>query len=209
MKLSERVADLTRPTGEEDLLAVHYPKPRFMISPRHGMWVALVCVIGLAAWFFLRQPTSPGYSYAPASVSAAPTSETMAVVSVVGAVSAPGLVTLTPGARIDDALQAAQPLPEADLASLNLAEKLSDGKQIQVPVVGAAPVQAASEPGKVSLNSATAAELESLDGVGTKTAAAIIAHREQIGGFSAIEQLQEVKGIGPAKFAAISPEVTL
>lgn len=63
--------------------------------------------------------------------------------------------------------------------------------------------------GLVNLNTATQAELETISGVGPKTAAAIIAYRQQIGRFTSVEQLGEVKGIGPAKLAAIIPQVTL
>ncbi|QGU01498.1 ComE operon protein 1 [Corynebacterium kalinowskii] len=206
MDLTTRLKDLTRPTGEEDLLAVKYPEPRLKIDPKQGMWVAVLCVLGLAGWAVLNDAPAPSHTFTPATSVPTPS---IAVVSVVGEVSAPGLVTLTPNARVHDAVAAAGPLPEADMVALNLAEKVADGKQIVVPKVGVAPVSPGATSGKVSLNSATAADLEQLDGVGQKTAQAIIAHRDKIGGFSAIEQLQEVKGIGPAKFAAIAPEVTL
>lgn len=215
MDLTTRLNDLTRPTGEEDLLAVKYPEPRLKIDPKHGLWVAAACVIGLAGWAVLNDAPPTAHTFTPPAVTA---TLTQPVVSVVGEVSRPGLVTLTPNARVHDAVQAAGPLPEADLVALNLAEKLTDGKQIVVPRIGAAPPSGPgashggpgpAKSGKVSLNSATVADLEQLDGVGKKTAQAIIAHRDKIGGFSAIEQLQEVKGIGPAKFAAIAPEVSL
>lgn len=224
MDISSRLNDLAQPTGEEDLLAVKYPQPRLRIDPKHGLWVAVACVIGVCAFLVLRgQPDS--YTFTPASGNVSvPTSATMptiAVVSVVGEVQRPGLVTLSPGARINDAIQNASPLESADLLRVNLAEKVADGKQIVVPAKGVGPGapgapaaagQASGAPagdGKVSLNSATAADLEKLDGVGAKTAEAIVKHRESIGGFSSIEQLQDVKGIGPAKFAAIKPDVTL
>ncbi len=131
-------------------------------------------------------------------------SATPIVVAVVGEVAHPGLVTLDPGARIADALELAQPLPGVDLTSLNLAQKLQDGQQI---VVGGPP--APTDSGGISLNSATAEQLQTLSGVGAVTAQAIIAYREAHGGFSEIAQLQEVQGIGPAKFAQISEQVTL
>ena len=63
--------------------------------------------------------------------------------------------------------------------------------------------------GAVSLNSADAAELTTLQGVGEVTAAAIVEHRESIGGFTSIDQLTEVRGIGPAKLEALRDQVTL
>lgn len=209
MDISQRLRDLTRPTGEEDLLAVKYPEPRFRISTTHGLWVAVGCVVALCLWLMLRDAPSPPQPIAPAQRASVTTAPDHLVVSVVGEVSSPGLVTLTPGARVDAAVKAAGALPSADLAGLNLAEKLVDGKQIVVPAPGMAGPGGAAQPGKIALNAATAAELEQLDGVGAKTAEAIIKHRDTIGGFTALEQLKDVKGIGPAKFAAIEPEVTL
>ena len=130
------------------------------------------------------------------------------VVSVVGAVAEPGLVTLDEGSRVADALEQAQPLPEAELLSLNLAQLLADGQQIVVPVHGDAPAAEESSSG-LSLNTASAQDLTELPGVGEATAAAIVAHRESIGSFTSVEQLLDVKGIGPAKFEAIKDLVSL
>ena len=117
------------------------------------------------------------------------------------------------GSRIADALQMAQPLPHADLLAHNQAQLLVDGQQIVVQAVGAAPPAAASSDsggaGVVSLNSATAAELTALPGVGEATAAAIVAHREANGPFTTVEQLMDVRGIGPAKFEAMREQVGL
>ena len=79
--------------------------------------------------------------------------------------------------------------------------------QGQAPGAG----QEAGQPGQglISLNSATAADLTVLPGVGDATAAAIVAHRESAGPFTAVEQLMDVKGIGPAKFEAMKDLVTL
>ncbi len=137
------------------------------------------------------------------------------VIAVVGAVEHPGLLSLGPGSRVADALEQAKPQPDADLAGVNLAEKLVDGQQITLPRIGevltrpedlAPPGDAG---GKISLNRASISELTSLAGVGEKTAAAIIEYREANGGFQSVEQLQEVKGIGPAKYAAIAEHVAL
>jgi len=103
-------------------------------------------------------------------------------------------------------LQQVSPLPDADLTSLNLAQKLTDGQQLVVPVAGEAPTDVSSG---VSLNSATESELTALPGVGPATAAAIVAHRESTGGFGSVEQLLDVRGIGPAKFESLRDQVTL
>jgi competence protein ComEA len=143
------------------------------------------------------------------------------VVSVVGLVHRPGLVTLEPGARIDDALTAAGGvLDGADLAGLNVARRLADGEQI---VVGIAAPPGVSSPmgssvtaesekapptagdgdtdaaGPVNLNTATVEELDTLPGVGPVTAAAIVAFRDANGSFTDVQQLGDVDGIGPAR----------
>ncbi|MCG7274854.1 ComEA family DNA-binding protein, partial [Corynebacterium afermentans] len=137
------------------------------------------------------------------------------VVAVVGEVANPGLMTLNEGSRIADALQIAQPLPHADLLAHNQAQLLVDGQQIHVQAIGATPPAggatgaAPAESGTVSLNSASASELTALPGVGEATAASIVAHREANGPFTAVEQLTDVRGIGPAKFEAMRDMVGL
>ena len=162
-----------------------------------------------------------------------PTSRESVVVSVVGLVGKPGLVTLDPGARIADALTAAGgPLEGADLLELNMARRVADGEQI---VVGIAPVpgepaamgssvspgqspasssEAPSTPGdattpdgQVDLNSATQEQLETLPGIGPVTAAAIIAWRDANGRFNSIDQLGDVEGIGPARLEKLRDRV--
>lgn len=225
MHLADRLKDLTAPTGEEDLMQVNYPTPRVALSTRHALYVligALLLCAGVGVKYLAHKDPPAAYPAvavpplaAATSVATAPPSSAEVVVSVVGAVAHPGLVTLTPGARAAEALAAATPLPESELRGINQAGRLVDGTQIVVPIQGesvppaAAPVEGENPGGKVSLNTATAAELMALSGVGEKTAAAIIAHRDSIGGFSSIEQLQDVKGIGPAKYAELEKQVQL
>jgi competence protein ComEA len=158
------------------------------------------------------------------------------VVSVVGLVHTPGLVTLAPGARIADALQAAGgPVNGADTIGLNMARPVGDGEQIVVglapvsgqptalgssvasgstPVSGApgpaAPVSGSVKPkaGEVlDLNSATVEQLDALPGVGPVTAAAIVSWRQANGRFTSVDQLADVDGIGPARLDKLRPLV--
>lgn len=141
------------------------------------------------------------------------------MVDLDGRVRRPGVVELPAGARVVDAIEEAGGLaPGADTAALNLAQVLVDGEQVVVPRRGAAaPVAGATgaSPGgiasaaPVSINSASEAELDTLPGIGPVLAAAIVEWRTQNGGFSSIEQLQEVSGIGPSTYAELAPLVRL
>ena len=142
------------------------------------------------------------------------------VVDVAGKVHRPGLVRLTAGARAYDAVQAAGgPLPGVDLNSVNLAARVSDGQQIVVgvvpapapPAAGAADAAAtgAARAGPFDLNAASAEQLQSLPGVGPVLAQHIMDWRAAHGRFSAVDQLQQVTGIGPAKFAVLKPLVAV
>ena len=224
-KISERLREFTQPTGEEELLAVDYPRPRLRISPWQACAVAVILVIGVVVWLGInaRSEESSGMPE-PAALSEAPSEEpSEIIVSVIGEVAEPGLKTLEPGARVADALDAAQPLPGAETMALNHAQRLSDGQQLHILPSGAAPAPAPGEPAPagddssspggsasgsgVSLNSATAEELTELKGVGEVTAQAIVAYREEHGGFKDVEELLEVSGIGPAKLAQLKDQV--
>jgi len=213
-RTAERLKELTRPTGEEDVMHVEFPEPRLRVEPKQALAAVAAVFVALGAWVVLRPaPEDPGEAHWTAAAATSSTAPAQVVVSVVGEVDKPGLVTLGQGARVADALAAAAPRPEADLLALNQAQLLVDGQQILVQAAGAAPPPAPAGPsgaaGLVSLNSATAEELTTLPGVGAATAAAIIAHREANGPFTSVEKLKDVKGIGPAKFSALKDLVSV
>lgn len=143
------------------------------------------------------------------------------VVDVDGAVRRPGVVELPGGSRVVDALDAAGGVqPRADTGALNLAQVLLDGEQVVVPGAragGATDPAAVASPapggvptsGLVSINTATEAELDTLPGIGPVLAAAIVEWRTQNNGFTSVDQLQDVSGIGPATFAELAPLVRL
>jgi competence protein ComEA len=141
------------------------------------------------------------------------------VVDVAGKVRDPGVYTLPDGSRVADAIDAAGgSRPGTDTDALNRARLLIDGEQI---VVGApvAPAGAASGAagaaagaaagGLVSLNSATAEQLDALPGIGPVLAANIVGHRQESGGFTSIDQLLDVSGIGEATLSELRDHVTL
>jgi competence protein ComEA len=145
-----------------------------------------------------------------------------AVVSVVGLVHKPGLVTVQPGARIADVVEAAGgTLDGADLIGLNMAQRVADGQQIVVglapapgepPALGSGVTPSSGGPaapssstpsgpaaGPIDLNTATVEQLDTLPGIGPVTAAAIVAWRNANGKFTSVDQLGDVDGIGPAR----------
>lgn len=145
------------------------------------------------------------------------------VVDVAGKVRRPGLVVLPAGSRVADAVEAAGGARKGvDLQPLNLARVLVDGEQIVVgapasppgtgvvPGTPPAPDGAAPAPGGlVNLNTATQGDLEALPGVGPVTAAAILEWRTRHGGFTSVEDLLEVSGIGEVTLERLAPLVTV
>ncbi len=159
---------------------------------------------------------------------------TPSVVYVCGAVKRPGVYKLSPGARVADAVtRAGGAIGDADLEQLNLAQPVADGMKIDVPVKGHSVVAAGFEPlaGDVSharssrrgghnrhklqpgqtlnVNTATETELTQLPGVGPGLARRIVEYRAANGPFQTIDDLQNVSGIGPSKFAKLAPYVRL
>lgn len=201
--------------------------------------VVALAVVGVLAvlvtvFTLLRDPTPPVMSaklpaveMVSAATSAPAAPDPAVVVSVVGLVHTPGLVTLASGARVADALEAAGgPVDGADLMGLNMARRLADGEQIvvgiaptpgRVPAMGSsvsapadppAPTDSAAESaGPVDLNAATVEQLDALPGVGPVTAGAIVAWRDASGPFVSVDQLAEVDGIGPARLDKLRERV--
>lgn len=180
-------------------------------------------LIPVAAPSSLAPPTT-GPSAGPPSAAATPV-----IAHAAGSVLMPGLYELPADSRVADLLRAAGgPAPDADLDRLNLAALVADGSRVYVPAVGeevipepldppgapaAGPAGDGSSggtaPALVDLNSATLEELDELPGVGPATAQAIIDHRTGGGGFSTVDELLEVRGIGEAKLADLRDLVTV
>jgi competence protein ComEA len=195
-------------------------------APSQLVLVAIAVVVAaLAAWFLLRQPAGPPAEASmpraggAASVATTSTSEITAVLAhAAGAVRNPGVYSLRPGARVQDLLQAAGgPVPGADLDRINLAAPVADGSQVYVPEEGEAvpsgsgggAAGASAPAGPLDLNTATIEQLDALPGVGPATAQAIVAEREKRGRFAAVDDLLDVRGIGPAKLEGMRDLVTV
>ncbi|MCW3489293.1 ComEA family DNA-binding protein [Dethiobacter alkaliphilus] len=177
--------------------------------------LAGMLVLGLVIRFALT-PKTPGEFVIEAPEESAGELEVNEVheimVHVAGAVQNPGVYTLTDGARIYEALEAAGGvLPDGDAHALNLAEPLYDGRRINVPFAGdvETPTGGVAENGKVNINTATAAELEALPGIGPAKAAAISRYREENGPFRSVEDLVQVSGIGAKTVESLKEHITL
>lgn len=129
------------------------------------------------------------------------------VVQVSGMVNNPGVFQVDTDARVAEVLElAGGPLTLADTTGLNLARRVVDGEQIVVPKRQprrASKVIRTSEQELLDLNLATVEQLASLPGLSLKIAREIVAHRRRISAFGSIDDLLEVRGIGPKKLAAI------
>lgn len=184
----------------------------------------------------VRPPEAVATGSGPLSPSARPTSSAAGpgkrvTVDVTGKVREPGVHRLPPGSRVADALKAAGgPEPGTETGALNQARLLVDGEQIVVggsgAPAGAVPGTARGSPGagasgaagttdatgadgaRISLNSATAEQLEALPGVGPVLAQHIVDYRTQNGGYTSVDELRDVNGIGAARFADIEPKVS-
>ncbi len=154
--------------------------------------------------------------------------ENKIAVHIIGEVKKEGIIYLEKGSRVADAIEkAGGETKEADLSKINLAYILQDGEKIYVPnkndnITEYITIENGNnlitegnntsnnlkgENDKVNINTATLNELDSLPGIGPSTAQKIIDYREENGNFKTIEDLQNVKGIGDAKFEEIKDKI--
>ena len=194
--------------------------------------VVVVTLGGVGLWYTRSLPKSIAVQATPAPpvaagasglapVAGSPTPSPAPIfVDVAGWVRRPGVYEFATGQRVIDAIEAAGgERPGADLTALNLAAPLTDGTQILVsreggvegPVGGAIPGAVPGTDGGtlVNINTASATELETLDGIGEVIAAAIVEYRTQNGPFTAVDQLEDVSGIGPSTMEGIRDSVTV
>jgi competence protein ComEA len=186
----------------------------------------LVAGTAVAAFALLRPaPAGPApelslpmASSSPATGAGAPVSTTATlVVHAAGAVKAPGLYQLASGARVNDLVVAAGGLAaDADADRVNLAAALADGERVYIPRVGEAVPSAggsgadgSTSSGPIDINTATVDELDSLPGIGPSIAQAIVDERERNGPFRSVDDLERVRGVGPAKLEQLRHLVTV
>lgn len=189
--------------------------PELPVSRRQALVVAAVLLALLVVAGKLLAGAGAASAEPPAAlVQANAPAPAKLVVHVAGAVRQPGLYELAEGSRVSDAVaRAGGATAKADTAAVNLAAPLADGIQVLIPsrVAGAAGAAAGSEgaPGRrVSLSSATLADLDALPGIGPVTAQKILDYRAQHGGFSSVDDLDAISGIGPARIEQLRDLVT-
>ena len=226
--LRENSAQGWQPDDDVDDIADLLPKSRPL--PRRMVIVSLMIIVLIALCVFGFLRTRGTSQPEAAQITAEQTEDARVQVHVAGAVKKPGVVTLDGQARVVDALDAAGGTKKnADLTQVNLARVVKDGEQIVVPEIaddaganapqtaqgtagggtGTAAGPAAGAGQKININSASAAELENLPGIGPVTAAAIVAYREEKGPFASVDALTEVSGIGEATLEKIKPNATV
>ena len=218
-KILEARSEAAAPSEPAELL---FEPPQDAVKPIAKLIVITLCVVGLLVW--LNRPTTltnPAVNSPGIPISVAPTpADAMAtdlntfdqiVIDVKGDVNSPGLVTLRAGSRVADAIAAAGGLAiDADVSNINLAERLSDGQMIYVGQSQSSGIGIGiGVDRRVNLNLATAAELDTLPGVGPVMAGRIIAWRDLNQRFHTIEQLQEVPGIGSKVFKNLKPLIKI
>jgi competence protein ComEA len=182
-----------------------------------AVYAAAAVAIALVGARYLKETeTTPPAPPRKAASITVERSRSSAFVHVTGAVRRPGVYRIPSWARLDLAVKRAGGAKRsADLEGVNLAARVSDGQQVVVPerhsaAAGAAtPGDVAPADAPISLNTATADQLDELDGIGPATAEKILEWRKEHGGFRSVDDLKQVSGIGPKRFEALKDSVRM
>lgn len=209
-QLFSKYSRLLIPAAAVSLLALYFLFP-------HGESEGIT-----AAPSDLIEAETPQPSETPTTIIETETEPQTILIEIKGQVASPGVFEMHSDARLHEAIKLAGGLlPDADELTLNLAMKLADEMSIYVPKVGeteAAPAVITQAPGSgesqssngtININAADEAELIALPGIGPSKAAAIIAHREEHGPFTAIEGLKDVTGIGDKTFESLKDMISV
>jgi len=186
----------------------------FSKTERHWWRAAAVALLAglLAVAAVLLHAGGGGPGAIPVAAPAEPleaAAPAAALVHVSGAVAHPGLYRLSPSARVADAVAAAGGLSDdADPGRLpDLAARVHDGRQVNVPFRRGAGAGAAPRTVRIDLNSATVDELRALPGMPDGLAEAIVEARDLWGPFGSVSDLRTLLGADPATVRALRPLV--
>lgn len=204
-------------SGLDDTEYLPFPKSQLRWKVRAGVVIIaalVVVVVGIGISFVTNAthsqelPEELQSSAQTQSSTEIYSQKTVLTVQLTGGVAQPGIYSLPEGSRVIDAIMAAGGvLDGVDDCGVNLAREIRDGEQIALG--NSCGSDSDNTSGLVSLNDATATELDSLPGIGPTLAERILSWRESNGGFSTVEQLNEVPGIGDKLFSGLSELVTL
>ena len=206
----------------------------FLKHNKPALFIGLILLVAIGAYYFIHlegdgggtqvsndwiEEELPMDSNEPQSLELEenPQEEENLVVDVKGAIKSPGVYEMKLGDRVIDVIEQAGGLHEnADSNNINFAMKLVDEMVLYIPIVGE---EKTPEPtvggvqnqddGKVNLNKASEAELQTLTGVGPAKATAIIEYRDQNGGFKKVEEIMEISGIGEKTFEKFKDQITV
>ncbi|MFM7679483.1 MAG: helix-hairpin-helix domain-containing protein [Roseiflexaceae bacterium] len=191
---------------------------------RVGVWLAWGFIVGgvvlVLAQVFMVPPAHEAQLVQPTTlvqhVADVPTTATQVVASVVyisGAVLHPGVYTVDADARVADVVSHAGGLrADADMVAINLAAPVTDGQHVHIVAAGPIEVRvpatgSATDTTQIAINTATAATLAELPGIGPALAERIVVYRTTHGNFANMEELGEVPGIGPALQTKLGPYI--
>ena len=206
----------------------------FLKHNKPALFIGLILLVAIGVYYFIHLEGDGGGTQVsnewieeelpmdsnepqPLELEENPQEEENLVVDVKGAIKSPGVYEMKLGDRVIDVIEQAGGLHEnADSNNINFAMKLVDEMVLYIPIVGE---ELTPEPtvggvqnqgdGKVNLNKASEAELQTLTGVGPAKATAIIEYRDQNGGFKKVEEIMEISGIGEKTFEKFKDQITV
>ncbi len=191
--------------------------PEFTQEQRRAIAILAMTALAISLFFYFsaRGEAVPQVKEIKSSAGVSELPTRMVYIDVAGKVKIPGVYQLPEGSRVIDAIEIAGGVRRGvDTSHINLARKLVDGEQVLITSKKFQAITPSSGrksifTGKVSINSGTKAQFDSLPGIGPVLAQRILDHRSKNGPFSQISDIQNVSGIGASIFAQIAERLTL
>ena len=191
--------------------------PEFTQEQRRAIAILALTALAISLFFYFsaRGEAVPQVKEIKSSAGVSELPTRMVYIDVAGKVKSPGVYQLPEGSRVIDAIEIAGGVRRGvDTSHINLARKLVDGEQVLITSKKFQAITPSSGrksifTGKVSINSGTKAQFDSLPGIGPVLAQRILDHRSKNGPFSQISDIRNVSGIGASIFAQIAERLTL